>query len=62
MVAGSFCVALYIAAFIRPLTITLYVGAVLLGIGSNLMWQVEAHFITINSTTKRVTRSEDKPR
>ncbi|XP_055332780.1 UNC93-like protein MFSD11 [Paramacrobiotus metropolitanus] len=57
MVSGAACVSLYIACFIRPLTIALYIGAALMGFGVGIIWVVQQHFITINSTSKRVMRN-----
>ncbi|XP_055332883.1 UNC93-like protein MFSD11 isoform X2 [Paramacrobiotus metropolitanus] len=57
LITGGICTTLYVAAFIRPLKSTMYMAAVFVTLGSTLMWQVQGHFITVNSTNKRVSRN-----
>lgn len=46
-----------ITAFLRPLEITLYLGAILQGIGSGIVWTVCGHFLAVNSTSTTIGRS-----
>ncbi|GAU91449.1 hypothetical protein RvY_03699-2 [Ramazzottius varieornatus] len=57
MVGGSMFLSMASLAYIRPLEITLYIGALLQGTGSGLCWTVFGHFLTENSTEKTIGRN-----
>ncbi|OQV20213.1 putative UNC93-like protein MFSD11 [Hypsibius exemplaris] len=57
LVAGSICISLNIACYLRPFTATVYVGAVVVGLGSGVMWAVQGHFVSSNSRSRTVERN-----
>ncbi|OQV20215.1 UNC93-like protein MFSD11 [Hypsibius exemplaris] len=50
IVTGAVCISLYVACFLRPLAVTLYVGSAVLGTGVGLVWLVQGYFVMANST------------
>ncbi|GAU89893.1 hypothetical protein RvY_02390-2 [Ramazzottius varieornatus] len=57
MVIGSLCICFYVGTYIRPLTIPLYFGSALFGLGLGALWTVQGYFITVNSLPKDVLRN-----
>ncbi|XP_055332859.1 UNC93-like protein MFSD11 isoform X2 [Paramacrobiotus metropolitanus] len=57
LVVGGVCTTLFVASLIRPLTSTTYVASVLTTFGTTFVWQVQGHFIAVNSTKKRMSRN-----
>nr|XP_026693841.1 UNC93-like protein MFSD11 isoform X2 [Ciona intestinalis] len=49
MVFGGITYTLYLSSFIKPVTATLYIGSVLIGIGAAVLWTGQGAFLTMNS-------------
>ncbi|XP_055329535.1 UNC93-like protein MFSD11 [Paramacrobiotus metropolitanus] len=57
MVLGAGCLLLYVVTFLRPLVVTLYIGALFQGLGQALIWTVYGHFLTENSNKDTLGRN-----
>lgn len=57
MMIGATLYVLYLATFIKPLTWTLYLGSVLIGIGGAVLWTGQGVFLTKNSTSDTMGRN-----
>nr|CAB3263792.1 UNC93-like protein MFSD11 [Phallusia mammillata] len=57
MVAGGITYTLYLASFIHPLTATLYIGSVIIGIGAAVLWTGQGNFLTLNSSEETMGRN-----
>ena len=57
MMIGASLYVLYVATFIKPLTWTLYLGSVLIGIGGAVLWTGQGVFLTKNSTSNTMGRN-----
>ncbi|XP_055329537.1 UNC93-like protein MFSD11 isoform X2 [Paramacrobiotus metropolitanus] len=57
LVAGSVCISLYIASFIRPFVATIYAGSVIAGMGGGFIWAVQGYFVAVNSRSDTVERN-----
>ena len=57
MMVGAVTYVLYLATFIKPLTWTLYLGSVLIGVGGALLWTGQGVFLTENSTNTTMGRN-----
>ena len=57
MFIGSILYATYLAAFIYPNTVILYIASVLLGLGAAMLWTSQGVFLTENSDDKTIDRN-----
>ena len=57
MMIGAVAYVLYLATFIKPLTWTLYLGSVLIGIGGAILWTGQGVFLTNNSSSNTMGRN-----
>ncbi|OQV20207.1 UNC93-like protein MFSD11 [Hypsibius exemplaris] len=57
MVTGAMFLLCYVTTFLRPLTETLYLGAVAQGIGQGLIWTVYGFMLSTNSSEKTIGRN-----
>lgn len=57
LIAGASLYCVYIALFLKPMTVTLYLTSALVGIGAAVLWTAQGNLLTVNST--RETRGRD---
>ncbi|GAU99681.1 hypothetical protein RvY_10642 [Ramazzottius varieornatus] len=56
MLIGGVCYFFFVSTFIRPLAVTLYGGAITLGIGQAMLWIAEGTFLSMNSDKETIGR------
>ncbi|XP_039261374.1 UNC93-like protein MFSD11 isoform X2 [Styela clava] len=57
MIISAVTYTAYIATFIKPMTVTLYLGSVLIGIGAAVLWTAQGNFLTLNSDDHTMGRN-----
>ncbi|XP_031558594.1 UNC93-like protein MFSD11 [Actinia tenebrosa] len=57
MIAGGVCYLLFILSFLKPMTWTLYLASVIIGLGASVIWTGQGNFLTLNSDTDTMSRN-----
>jgi MFS family permease len=57
LIGGALLYCAYIALFLKPLEVTLYLFSALVGLGAAVLWTAQGNLLTINSTAE--TRGRD---
>ena len=57
ILSGALCYTFFIASFLWPHTILLYVASAVVGIGAALMWTGHGQYLTENSNSDTLTRN-----
>lgn len=57
LIGGALLYCAYIALFLKPLEVTLYLFSALVGLGAAVLWTAQGNLLTINSTSE--TRGRD---
>ena len=57
MVLGAICYFLFVISFLKPMTATLYIASVLVGVGAAVIWTAQGNYLTINSDSTTISRN-----
>ncbi|KAK2191993.1 hypothetical protein NP493_41g03028 [Ridgeia piscesae] len=57
MFMGALLYSLFIASFLKPMTWSLYLGSVLVGLGAGVIWIGQGNFLTLNSDKTTMGRN-----
>lgn len=57
LIGGAILYCAYIAMFLKPLEVTLYLFSALVGLGAAVLWTAQGNLLTVNSTSE--TRGRD---